>query len=127
MTQSQSSQPAGGEQRLYSRSGFPEIYERTLVGPIFAPWVEPLLEDVQLGPGDRVLDVACGTGIVARLVKERPGAGGGVVGVDLNPRMLAVARRVAPTIATSLAMWYWPEFGRGHGPTAPGDPHASAR
>jgi ubiquinone/menaquinone biosynthesis C-methylase UbiE len=98
MSTSQPSQQAGGEQRLFSQPSFPEIYEQALVGPLFHPWVEPLLEDVKLRPGDRVLDIACGTGIVARIAKERQGSTGTVVGVDLNPQMLAVARRVAPTV-----------------------------
>ena len=98
MTAPQSSQPAGGEQRLFSQLSFPELYEQALVGPLFQPWVEPLLDDVELRPGDRVLDIACGTGIVARLARERLASSGTVVGVDLNPHMLAVARRLAPTI-----------------------------
>lgn len=93
-----SSRPPGGEQQLYSQTSFPDIYEHALVGPLFQPWVPPLLEDVELQPGDRVLDIACGTGIVARLAQERLGATGTAVGVDVNPQMLAVARRVAPTI-----------------------------
>lgn len=87
-----------GEQQLFSQSSFPEIYEQALVGPLFQPWVGSLLEDVELGPGDRVLDIACGTGIVARLAKERLGATGRVIGIDVNPQMLAVARRAAPAI-----------------------------
>jgi ubiquinone/menaquinone biosynthesis C-methylase UbiE len=89
---------AGGEQRLFSQKSFPDIYESALVGPLFQPWVEPLLEDVALQPGDRVLDVACGTGIVARMAKDRLGSAGTVVGVDVNAGMLAVARRVAPSV-----------------------------
>jgi len=88
----------GGEQRLFSQASFPEIYEQALVGPLFRPWVEPLFADVQLRAGDRVLDVACGTGIVARLAKERLGPAGTVVGMDVNSEMLAVARRLAPAI-----------------------------
>ena len=98
MSTRQPSEQAGGEQRLFSQPSFPEIYEQALVGPLFQPWVQPLLEDVELRSGDRVLDIACGTGIVARIAKERLGSTGTVVGVDLNPQMLAVARRVAPTI-----------------------------
>ena len=93
-----SSQPAGGEQRLFSQLSFAELYEQALVGPLFEPWVEPLLAEVHLGSGDRLLDVACGTGIVGRLAKKRLGASGTVVAVDVNPQMLAVARRVDPTI-----------------------------
>ncbi|MCO5108730.1 MAG: class I SAM-dependent methyltransferase [Burkholderiaceae bacterium] len=79
-------------------SSFPETYERCLVGPLFRPWAETILDDVDLAPGDRVLDVACGTGIVARLARERLGEAGRVVGVDISPAMLAVARTAAPAI-----------------------------
>ncbi len=84
-------------QRLFSQ-GFADLYEQILVGPLFQPWVEPLLQDIELKPGDRVLDIACGTGIVARIAQERLDSTGSVVGVDINPQMLAVAQRVAPTI-----------------------------
>jgi ubiquinone/menaquinone biosynthesis C-methylase UbiE len=97
MTTPESSQPIGGEQRLFSQLSFPELYEQALVGPLFQPWVEPLLKDVELRSGERVVDIACGTGIVARVANESLGAGP-VVGVDLNPHMLTVARRVAPMI-----------------------------
>lgn len=75
---------------------FAAIYERELVGPLFRPWVDLLLDGVGLEPGERVLDVACGTGIVARVAYERLGGEGRVVGVDLSPLMLAQARTVAP-------------------------------
>ncbi|TCU14688.1 class I SAM-dependent methyltransferase [Rhizobium sullae] len=77
---------------------FPELYERWLVNPLFRPWAEITLEEVGLSPGDRVLDIACGTGIVARIARERLGDGGYVVGVDISSDMLAVARAVAPGI-----------------------------
>jgi len=82
----------------FAQLSFPEIYEQALVDSLFRPWAKLVLEDVELATGDRVLDVACGTGIVARLAKERLGDAGRVVGVDLSPAMLAVARRVAPGI-----------------------------
>jgi ubiquinone/menaquinone biosynthesis C-methylase UbiE len=56
------------------------------------------LDAIKLSPGDRVLDIACGTGVVARLAKQRLGNAGQVVGVDLSPDMLAVARALAPDI-----------------------------
>jgi ubiquinone/menaquinone biosynthesis C-methylase UbiE len=77
---------------------FPEMYERWLVGPLFRPWVEMTLDELNLSPNDRVLDIACGTGIVARVAKERLGDAGYVVGIDISPDMLAVARAVAPSI-----------------------------
>ena len=79
-------------------SSLADMYERVLVNPLFRPWVDDLLQRVQLAPGDRVLDLACGTGIVARVAKERLGRDAAVVGVDASPQMLAVARRVAPDI-----------------------------
>jgi ubiquinone/menaquinone biosynthesis C-methylase UbiE len=98
MSASRSSESEGGIQRLFAQASFPEIYEQALVGPLFRPWVDPLLDDVELEPGRRVLDIACGTGIVARIAKERLGSTGTVVGVDLNPQMLVVARHMAPTV-----------------------------
>ena len=79
-------------------SSLAEMYERILVEPLFRPWVDDLLQRAELAAGDRLLDVACGTGIVARVAKERLGAGARVVGVDANAQMLAVARRTAPDI-----------------------------
>src|SRR5215208_1372728 len=72
-----------------------EIYEQHLVPTVFGPWAAELIEAASPRPGERVLDVACGTGVVARLAAERVGADGKVVGLDLNPGMLAVARAVA--------------------------------
>jgi ubiquinone/menaquinone biosynthesis C-methylase UbiE len=82
----------------FAQLSFPELYERALVGPLFRPWAELILDDVELGPCDRVLDIACGTGIVARLAKERLCSAGTVVGVDLSPAMLGVARGLVPGI-----------------------------
>ena len=72
-----------------------EIYEQHLVPTIFGPWAADLIGAAAPQPGERVLDLACGTGVVARLAAERVGARGKVVGLDLNPGMLAVARSVA--------------------------------
>jgi ubiquinone/menaquinone biosynthesis C-methylase UbiE len=55
-----------------------------------------LLERVGLSPGQRVLDVACGTGIVSRLAAQQLGADGEVVGVDFNQAMLDVAQKIPP-------------------------------
>jgi SAM-dependent methyltransferase len=82
----------------FGQQSFPEMYERFLVEPLFLPWADPLLDETGLAAGDRVLDVACGTGIVARRAKARLGHSARVVGVDVNPAMLTVARRIAPDI-----------------------------
>ncbi len=73
-----------------------ENYQRFFVPAIGAPVAEDLITDAQLQPGERVLDVACGTGVVTRLAAERVGANGTTVGLDLNPGMLAVARAATP-------------------------------
>jgi len=80
------------------QASFPEMYERWLVGPLFKPWAEMTFDRLALSPGDRVLDIACGTGIVARVARERLGDAGYVLGVDVSPHMLAVARSAAPSI-----------------------------
>jgi ubiquinone/menaquinone biosynthesis C-methylase UbiE len=72
----------------------PEVYERELVPAVFGVWAPILVELAQPRPGERVVDVACGTGIVARIAATRVGPTGAVVGVDLNPGMLSVARSV---------------------------------
>lgn len=72
-----------------------ERYEEYLVPVIFTPWAEHLLNLADLKPDSALLDVACGTGIVARMARERIGAGGRVTGLDLNPEMLSLARREA--------------------------------
>jgi SAM-dependent methyltransferase len=70
-----------------------QAYERYLVPAIFRAFADELVEDVM--PGTRVLDVACGTGIVARRAAAR---GAAVVGADLNEQMLDVARAADPAI-----------------------------
>jgi len=71
-------------------------YERFFVPAIGAPLATDLIRLAGLRDGERVLDVACGTGVVARLASVQVGAAGKVVGVDINPGMLAVARSATP-------------------------------
>jgi ubiquinone/menaquinone biosynthesis C-methylase UbiE len=75
-----------------------EVYEARFVPAFFAEWAPHLVDLAGVAPGQVVLDVACGTGIVARTAADRLGATGRVVGVDLNDAMLAVARRVRPEL-----------------------------
>jgi ubiquinone/menaquinone biosynthesis C-methylase UbiE len=76
-----------------------EIYERHLVPAIFARRAPDLVGAAGVQPGQRVLDVACGTGAVTRLLADRVGQSGHVVGLDFNVGMLAAAR-TAVTHAT---------------------------
>lgn len=69
-----------------------ELYERNLVPVYLEPFARELVEVAALRPGERVLDVGCGTGIVARLAAASAGSSGRVVGVDISPDMLAVAK-----------------------------------
>ena len=72
-----------------------ENYERYFVPAIGTPFATTLLDAVGLHRGERVLDVACGTGVVTRLAAERVDPDGAVGGLDVNPAMLAVARSVS--------------------------------
>jgi SAM-dependent methyltransferase len=73
-----------------------EYFDR-LFGPVLSsPWAARLVHTAGLNPGDRVLDVACGSGAVAAAARERVGPEGVVTGLDRNPDMLAVARRKQP-------------------------------
>jgi ubiquinone/menaquinone biosynthesis C-methylase UbiE len=73
-----------------------ELYERYPVQYILAPWAPGLVALAHLQLGERVLDVACGTGVVARRAAPAVGPNGRVTGLDLNPGMLAVARSLPP-------------------------------
>lgn len=73
-----------------------EIYEQCLVPTMFEPFAKDLIQLCNVQPSDRILDVACGTGIVSRLVIDYVDSSmGKVVGVDINPIMLNMARRCA--------------------------------
>lgn len=72
-----------------------EAYERYLVPGMFAPWADELVERAALEPGDRALDVGCGTGVVARRAAAEVGNEGEIVGLDPNEGMLDVARSVS--------------------------------
>ncbi len=79
-------------------AGAAEIYDRFFVPALFAQWTPRMLEAAAVGAGDRVLDVACGTGILTRAAAARVGTSGAVTGLDVNPGMLAVARRHAEDV-----------------------------
>jgi ubiquinone/menaquinone biosynthesis C-methylase UbiE len=88
-------------------------YQEYLVPAMFAPLAERVVEMVEAAPGDRALDVACGTGALSRALAERVGASGRVVGLDLTPGMLAVARHHPPVSGPAI------EFVEGSGDQLP--------
>jgi ubiquinone/menaquinone biosynthesis C-methylase UbiE len=75
-----------------------EVYEEFYLPALFQQWSGRVAEAAAIQPGQRVLDVACGTGVLARVAMERVGPSGSVTGIDINEGMLAVARRMAPSI-----------------------------
>jgi SAM-dependent methyltransferase len=75
-----------------------EFYETAFVPAFFAQWAPILCDAAGVAVGQRILDVACGTGIVARTAADRFAPSGGAAGVDVNEAMLTVARRVRPDI-----------------------------
>jgi len=75
-----------------------EIYETRFVPALFGEWAPVVVAAAGVGPGHSVLDVACGTGVVARAAADLVGDNGRVVGVDLNQAMLTVAERLRPDV-----------------------------
>src|SRR5512133_2072020 len=88
----------GAQEQWQLDGSAPELYQRYLVPAMTAMWAADLADRAALRPGQRVLDVACGTGVVARLAAERVGPTGGVDGIDLNAGMLAVAQSLAAPV-----------------------------
>jgi ubiquinone/menaquinone biosynthesis C-methylase UbiE len=86
------------EAQLFASMTFPEIYERVLVQPLFRPFAEAVVERLKPVSGDSLIDVACGTGIVARIARQTLGPGARIVAVDVAAPMLAVARTVDASI-----------------------------
>lgn len=79
-----------------------ENYEKNVVTYSTGPLAAILLEHADPQPGEHVVDVACGTGVVARQTAPRVGASGTVAGVDINPVMLAVARSLPAPQGASI-------------------------
>lgn len=73
-------------------------YEQLFVKAIFAEWAPRVLDAARVRSGHRVLDVACGTGVLAREAAGRVGRSGSVAGLDAGAGMLAVAESIDPAI-----------------------------
>jgi len=75
------------------------LYEALFVPALFGPWASKVVDTARIRPGERVLDVACGTGVLARVALARTGPHGLVCGLDPSHGMLTIARGLAPAIA----------------------------
>lgn len=73
-------------------------YENLFVPAVFRQWAPLVAGAASIETGQRVLDVACGTGVLAREAASRVGHTGTVKGLDMTPGMLAVAAQLAPEI-----------------------------
>jgi len=82
-----------------------EVYEHGLVPAIFAHWSHRTIELVRPQPDDSILDVACGTGVVTRLVAQYVRPEGYIAGLDANAGMIEVARKL-PASAGNFIDWY---------------------
>ena len=94
-----------GDERWQLDGDAAELYQRHLVPAVTAVWAADLVERVGLRSGERVLDVACGTGVVARAAAGRVGRIGHVAGIDINAAMLAVARSLPAGPGASVG-WF---------------------
>jgi ubiquinone/menaquinone biosynthesis C-methylase UbiE len=77
-------------------------YEACVVPYLLGPWIPDLIRCARLQIGDRVLDVACGTGAVTRAAAAKVGSSGSVVGLDISPEMLGVARQTSKTVVPTI-------------------------
>jgi SAM-dependent methyltransferase len=72
-----------------------EAYDAELVPVVFRPWAELMVQEARVHSGMRTLDVACGTGVVARCAARLCSPPGRASGVDIDPAMIEVARAAA--------------------------------
>ncbi|MBT8460640.1 MAG: class I SAM-dependent methyltransferase, partial [Boseongicola sp.] len=75
-----------------------EIYDKFFVPALFGRWAKPLCDAANVGLGQEVLDIACGTGATTREAARRVGPQGRIIGIDRNQGMLDVAQLRAPAV-----------------------------
>ena len=90
------------QERWQVDGGGSAAYQRYLVPLVTARWAVVLADRAALRSGERILDVACGTGVVARIAAQRVGPGGHVTALDINPDMLTVGRALPPVVGAPI-------------------------
>lgn len=83
-----------------------EGYEKQILPAFMLPVVKDVIDAAAPQPGEHVLDVACGTGLVARLVAPRVAPGGTVSNLDFDPAMIVVGRRLVECPSTVGLTWH---------------------
>jgi SAM-dependent methyltransferase len=86
------------DNELHAQIAAAQVYEEFFVPALIKELAAVMIDAAHIRPGDKVLDIACGTGIAARIAAQRVGSSGRVVGLDRNPGMLEVARRITTGI-----------------------------
>lgn len=77
----------------------PEVYEQVFVPAVMQTWANQLVDLAKVSPDTRILDVACGSGVVTHLFAGHIGKAGQIVGYDINPDMIAIAQAKQPGAA----------------------------
>jgi len=85
-----------GVHRTFGGS-IPEYYERYLVPFYFTPFAQDLVARLQLSSNARILEIACGTGVVTQTIAKRLSGDGRIVATDLNQAMIDIARTKSPS------------------------------
>lgn len=83
---------------LHDQIAAAKAYESLLGPALFNQWVTKVADAAKIQPGQRVLDVACGTGLLSREISSRLTSSGYIAGLDPGPGMLAVAKELSPAI-----------------------------
>jgi demethylmenaquinone methyltransferase/2-methoxy-6-polyprenyl-1,4-benzoquinol methylase len=91
--------PEAQVREMFDRiAGVYDLLNSVMTAGLHHRWRERAADLAAVGPGDRVLDVATGTGDLAVELARRVGADGEVIGSDFSERMLELAREKAPEI-----------------------------
>jgi SAM-dependent methyltransferase len=86
------------EPTLQAQLDAANAYESLFVRALFEEWTAKVADAARIRPGQRVLDVACGTGVLTREVALRTGPSGSVAALDPGAGMLALAEMLAPAV-----------------------------